>query len=258
MRADGIYLRRLGLICLLGFGAFPSCPAAVTNAISNGNFELQTGTGESQNVANWFESSNGANYNDWVRLGNSSPTQFPAGQTNIVNFSTPSGYIYQNIGTFAGEAALNISGKAIRRYPGAPRTFRPFSIGIYQTATNVNGADGTHPSALSGAALVSSVNVNATELGLTGPYSAPAMTNFTRVLPLTGATTNSRLWLVFGALAGYDETALDDLTIVVNTNYVPPPPPGPIAYATSQIISNGDSSAVIAERAAKLLPRTNQ
>ncbi len=32
----------------------------------------------------------------------------------------------------------------------------------------------------------------------------------------------------------------------------------PIPYATEQVISNGDSAAVIAEKAAKVLPRPNQ
>jgi alpha-L-fucosidase len=32
----------------------------------------------------------------------------------------------------------------------------------------------------------------------------------------------------------------------------------PIPYATLQVISNGDSDAVIAEKAAKVLPRANQ
>src|ERR1019366_4007447 len=34
--------------------------------------------------------------------------------------------------------------------------------------------------------------------------------------------------------------------------------PAPIPYATMQVISNGDSDAVIAEKAAKVLPRANQ
>src|ERR1039458_2221202 len=34
--------------------------------------------------------------------------------------------------------------------------------------------------------------------------------------------------------------------------------PAPIPYATMQVISNGDSDAVIAEKAAKVLPRPNQ
>ncbi|MCX6928546.1 MAG: discoidin domain-containing protein [Verrucomicrobia bacterium] len=82
------------------------------------------------------------------------------------------------------------------------------------------------------------------------------MANFTRALPLTGAPTNARLWLVFAALAGNNETCLDDLAISINTNYVPPPPPGPIPYATLQVLTNGAS--VVVEQAAKLLPRTNQ
>ena len=246
------------LLALLLADSFHSCLAAITIEIYNGNFELQAGSGESQTVFGWFESSTNADYNDWVRLGNADAGQFPAGQSNIVNFSNPDGYIYQSIGTFAGEPALDISGKAIRRYPGAQRAFRPFSIGVYQTATNVNGAVGTHPSALAGATLLSSVSVSDTELGLTGSYSAPQMTNFTRTLPLTGGTTNSKLWLVFGALAGDNETALDDLTLAANTNYVPPPAAGLIPYATLQVLSNSDSPSVIIEKAAKLLPRTNQ
>src|SRR5208283_1746176 len=35
-------------------------------------------------------------------------------------------------------------------------------------------------------------------------------------------------------------------------------PPASIPYATVQVISNGDSAAVIAEKAAKVLPRPNQ
>lgn len=34
--------------------------------------------------------------------------------------------------------------------------------------------------------------------------------------------------------------------------------PDPIPYATVQVISNGDSASVIAEKAAKVLPRANQ
>src|ERR1017187_8566082 len=34
--------------------------------------------------------------------------------------------------------------------------------------------------------------------------------------------------------------------------------PAPIPYATMQVISNGDSNAVVAEKAAKVLPRANQ
>jgi len=34
--------------------------------------------------------------------------------------------------------------------------------------------------------------------------------------------------------------------------------PAPIPYATMQVISNGDSDAVVAEKAAKVLPRANQ
>ena len=34
--------------------------------------------------------------------------------------------------------------------------------------------------------------------------------------------------------------------------------PTPIPYSTMQVISNGDSDAVIAEKAAKVLPRANQ
>ena len=246
------------LLALLLTDSFHSCQAAITNAIYNGNFEMQPGSGESQTVFGWFESSTNADYNDWVRLGNADAGQFPAAQSNIVNFSNPNGYIYQAIGTFAGEPALDISGKAIRRYPGAERAFRPFSISIYQTPADVNGADAIHPSALPGASVVSSVNISDTELGLTGSYTAPQMTNFTRTVPLTGATTNAKLWLVFGALAGDNETALDDLTLAVNTNYVPPPPSGPIPYATMQVLSNSDSPSVIIEKAAKLLPRINQ
>ncbi len=238
------------------------CPVlshgSVTNAFYNAGFELQTGNGEFQTVLGWFESSTAADYNDWVKAGTADAGQYPVAQSNVVNFSNQGGYIYQNIGTFAGEPAVDISGKAIRRYPNGQRAFRPFSISVYQTSTNVAGSTGTHPSALSGSTLLSAVSISDTELGLTGAYSAPQMTNFTRTLPLTGASTNSRLWLVFLALAGNNETALDDLAIAVNTNYVPPPPPGPISYSTLQVISNGDSSAIIAEKAAKLLPRTNQ
>ena len=120
--------------------------------IYNGNFELQTGSGESQTVFGWFESSTGTDYNDWVRLGTSTDAdQFPAAQTNIVNFSIPNGYIYQSIGTYAGEPAIDVSGKAIRRYPSGVRAFRPFTISVYQTPTSVAGAIGVHPSALAGA-----------------------------------------------------------------------------------------------------------
>jgi alpha-L-fucosidase len=219
---------------------------------------MQTGAGESQTVSNWIESSKAANFNDWVKVGNVDVGQFPAAQSNVVNFSNPNGYIYQSIGTYAGEAALDISGKAIRRFPNAQRAFRPFTIAIYQTATNINGNTGIHPSALSGSTLVAAVNISDAELGLTGNYSAPQMTNFLRTIPLTFATLNRKLWIVFGALAGNDETALDDLAITINTNYVPPPPPGPIAYSTLQVLSNSDTAAVIVEKAARLLPRTNQ
>ena len=83
------------------------------------------------------------------------------------------------------------------------------------------------------------------------------MTNFTRTLPLTGTTTNAKVWLVFGALSGNNETALDDLALAINTTYVPPVPV-PVDYATMQVIANDDSAAVIAEKAAKVLPRANQ
>lgn len=233
---------------------------AITNAIFDGNFELQTGNLESQTVSNWFESSKSANFNDWVKVGNVDAGQFPAAQSNVVNFSNPSGYIYQSIGTYAGEPAVDISGKAIRRYPSAQRYFRPFTIAIYQTTTNVNGATGVAPSALSNSVLIAATNFADAMLGLTGAYSAPQMTNFIGTLPLTTATVGQKLWIAFFSLNGTDETALDDLGIAINTNYVPPTPPvpGTIAYSTLQIISNGDSAAIIAEKAGKLLPRSYQ
>src|SRR5215831_3813162 len=88
-----------GLLCLaLTFFTFAAgsglAPAAITNALVNGNFEMQTGAGESQTVSNWTESFKSANYNDWVKVGNVDVGQFPAAQSNIVNFSNPNGYIY--------------------------------------------------------------------------------------------------------------------------------------------------------------------
>lgn len=253
MRLWGPFLFLTQALC-----ALQPCSGAITNTLYNGDFELQAGNGEFQTVLGWFESSVAFDYNDWVNAGTKNSGQFPAAQSNVFNMSNLGGYIYQAIGTFSGEPALDVSGKAIRRYPNGERAFRPFSISIYQTPTNVNGATGTHPSSLSGATLISSVSVTDTELGFTGPYSAPQVTNFTRTLGLTGATTNARLWLAFTALAGNNETALDDLAIAVNTNYVPPPPPGPVEYDTLQVLSNSDSASVIVEKAAKLLPRTNQ
>ena len=236
------------------------CRASITNALINGSFESQTGNLESQTVSNWFESSTAANFNDWVKVGNVDAGQFPAAQSNVVNFSNPNGYIYQSIGTYAGEAAIDISGKAIRRYPNTQAAFRPFMVAIYQTATNVSGHTGTAPPALSGSILIAAANFTDVQLGLTGVYSAPQMTNFICTLPLTTATAGQRLWLAFIPLNGNNETALDDLGIAINNSYVAPPPPvpGTIPYSTSQIISNGDSAVIIAEKAGKLLPRSYQ
>src|SRR5262249_25422476 len=91
-------------------------------------------------------------------------------------------------------------------------------------------------------------------------YSAPEMTNFICTLPLNTATVGQKLWIAFIPLNGTDETALDDLGLAINSNYVPPTPPlpGSIAYSTLQIISNGDPTTIIAEKAAKLLPRPYQ
>jgi alpha-L-fucosidase len=260
-RSDRNARVRAGVACagvLWLAGILVPCRAAITNALVNGNFDSQTGNFESQVVSNWIESSTAANYNDWVKSGTVDAGQFPAAQSNVVNFSNSNGYIYQSIGTYAGEIAVDITGKAIRRYPGAQRAFRPFSVGIYETATNVNGATGVAPASLAGSILIAAATFTDAQLGLTGVYSAPQMTNFICTMPVSNAVVGQKLWLAFQALAGADETALDDLGISINNNYVPPPPPGPVAYGTLQVISNGDSPAMIVEKAAKLLPRTNQ
>src|ERR1039457_6805805 len=99
----------LGFALALVPGIYCPCLASVTNAFYNANFELQTGNGEFQTVLGWFESSTAADYNDWVKAGTADSGQFPAGQSNVVNFSNQGGYIYQNISTFAGEPAVDIS-----------------------------------------------------------------------------------------------------------------------------------------------------
>ncbi len=87
--------RGMGLACLLVLVA-SNHPrhAAVTNALIDGNFELQTGNGESQTVSNWFESTRNQTTTTGSALADAG--QFPAAQSNIVNFSNPNGYTWHH------------------------------------------------------------------------------------------------------------------------------------------------------------------
>jgi len=55
-----------------------------------------------------------------------------------------------------------------------------------------------------------------------------------------------------------NRTILNTLALGFSLATISVAAPAPIPYATMQVISNGDSDAVIAEKAAKVLPRANQ
>lgn len=236
-------------------------PAQVNTTLTNANFESQTGSGEVQSVDGWFESSTGNNYQDWVNIPPNNASQYPSAQGKIANFSKDEGFLYQQIGTYSGEAGLRVTGKAIRRYPGGQRALRPFRVSLYQTPATTNAAEGTHPSLLAGSKHLSSKLITASELGLASSYSSPQSAVFQIDLSLAqaGATAGSKLWLVLDAEAGTDETGLDDIAIsVLTTDPGLPPGSGPIDFATVHELLQGDTDAQIVEKAAKLLPRANQ
>lgn len=238
----------------------PSLTAQIATTLANPGFESQTTSGEQKAIDGWFESSTANNYQDWVNIPPANAVQFPAAQGNVAVFSNDSGFLYQTIGVYAGEPAVRVTGKAVRRYPGGQRAFRPFRVSLYQTPSATAGAEGTHPSALSGGTLLSTRLFTAAELGLDGSYSSPQTAPFQADLSLAaaGATTGSRLWLVFDAEAGSDETGLDDLSVSVLATDPGVPAPQTIGYATVQELLPSDSDARIVEKAAKLLPRENQ
>ncbi len=83
-------VRGMGLPCLLALVA-PNhpCHAAVTNALFDGNFELQTGNGESQTVSNRFESTRNQTTTTRSALARPMPDSFPPRRATSSIFQIP-------------------------------------------------------------------------------------------------------------------------------------------------------------------------
>ncbi|MCH7227381.1 discoidin domain-containing protein [Haloferula sp. A504] len=227
-------------------------------SLANGDFETQSGSGEVQEVDGWFESS-GVDFHDWVNVDPSNAAQYPSGQGNILNLSTSDGFIYQLLGPRTdADGGLRVSGNAILRHPGDPREFRPFRVSVYETDAGESGADGVHPSELSGAGLLDSKTFTAAELGFSSTPTGPELQPFSVDLSLGGATTGKLLWIVFDAEAGTDETGLDDFAVQALFSDPGPATPPSIEYATEHFIDPSDSEAVKLEKAAKILPEPKQ
>lgn len=236
-------------------------PEPSTYALTNGDFETQPGSGEGLAVDGWFESS-ASDYHDWVNIDPNSASQYPAGQGNIFNMSTESGYIYQQLGLRTdNDNGLRVSGDGILRYANGPREFRSFRVSVYETGAAVGGADGTHPSDLAGATLLDYKVFTAGDLGFSATPTGPELQPFSIDLSLGDATTGQMLWLVIDAEDGSDETGLDDLAVLAlfsDPGPATPPPAPPVLYSTSHYLELSDSEATKVEKAAKLLPEAKQ
>ncbi len=204
-------LRMLRCLALIGIlGGAGVAQAAIINSIPNGDFETPALAANtwSNAVPNWYESSN-AGFGDYTyrhlnQMGDDDP-----------NFmlETPSGYIYQSLGTLDGtEAAITITGTAIKR---SNRFFANVTFELFAGAFPA-AADGVP---LTGLTLLGTSVLTTSDLGFpTAQRSSPHQTTFTTSpFRVTGQPLGMEIWLrITSAQSGNNRApGLDDLALTV-------------------------------------------
>jgi hypothetical protein len=175
--------------------------AAVT-ALINGDFETQTvaNNGAVFSVTSWFESSTTADaYIDWLFKSNST---IVGNATNLLAFSTPSGWVYQQIGTYTVGEQIGFSGTIYDRTLSVPRGI---TIELYS---------GNHLGAADGSTLVGAGRTLLDTESISAPVGNGSSVNFNVTLDSGNlGTAGTQLWLRITP-TGTGEVFIDNLAVV--------------------------------------------
>ena len=149
--------------------------------------------------APWFQSDLGG-FADWtfIATGPQHGQLDSNADGNVLGFSNTSGFVYQQVGTYAGETSATISGDAVARGAGG---LNGATFSVWETPIATTGSDGTWVGLLAGASLLDSD-------AFTGGYSAGAF-NFN--LDVSGATAGNKIWIGIDQVGV--ETFLDSLSL---------------------------------------------
>lgn len=202
----------------LALGAASPLQAAVVD-VTDGDFSSLDGitTFASDITPGWYEATTAVDYGDYfvdpsTDTGGYAP-QF-SGTTGAVAFlEVGSPYIYQSIGTAAGEAAVKIDWDHISRNN---REARGTVVSIYASATPLATADGSSLSSL-GATLVGSVDVTALSLGFSsalGNGNASEIIGATATVSLAGVSSGDSLYVEFTPNGDNSQAAILDNIVV--------------------------------------------
>lgn len=185
--------------------------AAVT-ALVNGNFEADPpapNNGDIQVITSWFEGftpATGSGYQDWLFR---STTEIPTNSTNVLGFSTTTGYVYQQIGTYTSGEQVTFTGDAYKRAT-ATSQFTGMTVQLY--SGNFTGADGSDITSLT---LLDTQTRSAAQLGLptSGIPGGSAAFSITLDSGIAGIE-GTALWLRISKPNAGGEIFLDNLAVV--------------------------------------------
>jgi hypothetical protein len=176
--------------------------AAVT-ALINGDFEAQTvaNNGAVFTVTSWFESTTTPDlYIDWLFKSNST---IVGNATNLLAFSTPSGWVYQQIGTYTVGEQIGFSGTIYDRTLSVPKGI---TIELYS---------GNHLGAADGSTLVGAGRTLLDTEIISAPGANGGSVNFNVTLDSGNlGTAGTQLWLRITPNAGGGEAFIDNLAVV--------------------------------------------
>jgi hypothetical protein len=175
--------------------------AAVT-ALINGDFEAQTLANNSFvfTVDSWFESTTTPDlYIDWLYKNSGG---FSGNATNLLAFSTPSGWVYQQIGTYTVGEQIGFSGTLHDRFSSNPKGI---TIDLYS---------GDYGSAADGSTLVGAGRTLLDTEIISAPGTDGGSVNFNVTLDSGNlGTAGTQLWLRITP-NGTGEVFIDNLAVV--------------------------------------------
>ncbi|MFD2255478.1 hypothetical protein ACFSSA_02210 [Luteolibacter algae] len=193
-------------------GILLSCLATTQAALSitNGDFQAQPASGNSNAVTSWFESSTTFNFADYV-LNDSS-----VGGDTALLFESSGGFIYQSLGTLdmtdIAAGSFKISGTAVKR---AGRAYADDVTIEAFSGTFASAADGTPLTGVS--SLGSFVIDNSVFAGIPqGTFAESAFSS--SAFDVSSLSAGTEIWLRIGSnkgVGGSIAPGVDDLSVAL-------------------------------------------